>query len=143
MNLSQLPPSAFLYCIAAAAVLIYIPFVVVAYARIRVGYDIAAPRAMLDKLPPYAQRANWAHQNSLEAFMIFAAAALMAYVTGLNSTIAVGAAIAFVVARTLYSVFYITNVPLARSLMFGIGSLCSGTLIVLSILQANSSATLP
>ncbi len=143
MNLSQLSPSAFLYCIAAAAVLIYLPFVVVAYARVRVGYDIAAPRAMFDKLPPYAQRANWAHQNSLEAFMIFAAAALMAYVTEINSPVAVGAAITFVVVRTLYTVFYIANVPIARSLMFGIGSISSGTLIVLSILQANSSATLP
>jgi len=142
MNLSQLAPSAFLYCIAAAAFLIYAPFVLVAYARMRVGLDLAAPRAMFDKLPPYAQRANWAHQNSLEAFMIFAAAALMAYVTGLNSPLAVGTAITFVVARSLYSIFYIANVPIARSLMFGIGSLCSGTLFVLSILQA-SSTTLP
>ncbi len=143
MNLSQLPPSnVFLYCIAAAVVLIYLPFVVVAYARTRVGLDLAAPRAMFDKLPPYAQRANWAHQNSLEAFTIFAAAALMAYVTGINSAVAVGAAITFVVVRTLYSVFYIANVPIARSLMFGIGSFCSGTLIVLSILQANNSTTL-
>lgn len=133
----------FLYCIAAAALLVYLPFLVVAYARLRVGYDMAAPRAMFDKLPPYAQRATWAHQNSLEAFMIFAAAALMAYVTAQNSSIAVGAAIAFVVARLLYSVFYILNVPLARSLMFGIGTVCSGTLIVLSLLQANSSTLLP
>lgn len=144
MDLSQLPPSTvFLYCIAAAAVLIYIPFLVVGYARVSVGYDIAAPRAMFDKLPPYAQRANWAHQNSFEAFMIFTAAALMAYVTGLGSTVAVGAALTFVVARLLYSVFYIANVPLARSLMFGIGTLCSGTLIVLSIMQANGGAIVP
>lgn len=139
---SQLTPSVFLYCIAAAAFLIYAPFVLVAYARARVGLDLAAPRAMFDKLPPYAQRANWAHQNSLEAFMIFAAAALMAYGTNLNSTLAISAAITFVVARSLYCIFYITNVPIARSLMFGVGSLCSGTLYVLSILQANS-ATLP
>ncbi|MBW4638517.1 MAG: MAPEG family protein [Gloeocapsa sp. UFS-A4-WI-NPMV-4B04] len=143
MNSSQLTPAVFLYCIAAAAVLIYLPFVLVAYARMRVGLDLAAPRAMFDKLPPYAQRANWAHQNSLEAFMIFAAAALMAYVTGLNSLPAVGSAIAFVIARSLYCVFYIANVPIARSLMFAIGSLCSGTLYILSILQANGSTSLP
>lgn len=143
MNSSQLTPAVFLYCIAVAALLVYLPFVLVAYARMRVGLDLAAPRAMFDKLPPYAQRANWAHQNSLEAFMIFAAAALMAYVTGLNSSPAVGAAIAFVIARSLYCVFYIANVPIARSLMFAIGSLCSGTLYVLSILQANGSTTLP
>ena len=144
MNLSQLTAATvFLYCIAAAAVLIYLPFLVVAYTRLRVGYDMAAPRAMFDKLPLYAQRATWAHQNSFEAFMIFAAAALMAYVTGLYSLPAVGSAIAFVIARSLYCVFYIANVPIARSLMFAIGSLCSGTLYVLSILQANGSTTLP
>ena len=140
MQLSQLPASTvLLYCLAAVTILVYLPFLVVAYARLRVGYDAAAPRTMFDKLPPYAQRATWAHQNSFEALMIFTAAALMAYLTALNSAIAIGAAIAFVVARLLYSVFYILNVPLARSLMFAIGTLCSGTLIVLSLLQATSS----
>ncbi len=136
----MLPVSAILLdCIAAAAVLIYIPFLVVGYARVTVGYDTAAPRAMFDKLPPYGQRATWAHQNSFEAFMIFAAAALMAYVTGVDSPLAAIAAIAFVVARSLYSVFYILNVPIARSLMFGIGTLSSSTLFVLSLLSANSN----
>jgi uncharacterized MAPEG superfamily protein len=127
-----------LYCIVAAAALIYLPFLVVASARVKVGYDLSAPRAMFDKLPPYAQRATWAHQNSFEAFMIFAAAALMAYVTGQNSLLAVGVAIAFVIARSLYSVFYILNIPLARSLMYAIGSACSATLFVLSLLSTNN-----
>jgi uncharacterized MAPEG superfamily protein len=128
----------FLYSIAAAVVLIYLPFLVVGYARARVGYDMSAPRAMFDKLPPYAQRATWAHQNSFEAFMIFAAAALMAYVTGVNSPLAIGAVIAFLVARLLYSIFYILNIPVLRSLMFAIGSLGYAVLIVLSIIQATS-----
>ena len=137
MTLTQLTvPAIFLYSIAAAAFLIYLPFLLVAYARVRIGYDISAPRAMFDKLPLYAQRATWAHQNSFEAFMVFAAAALMAYVTGVNSSTAVWAAIAFVVARLLYSIFYILNIPLLRSLMFGIGSFGSATLIFLSIIQA-------
>ncbi|MBD2040637.1 MAPEG family protein [Microcoleus sp. FACHB-672] len=139
----QLTVSAILLdCIAAAAALIYFPFLVVAYARLQVGMDIAAPRAMFDKLPAYGQRATWAHQNSFETFMVFAAAALMAYVTGQNSTLAAGAAIAFVVARLLHSVFYILNVPLARSLMFGIGSLSTLTLFVLSLLAVNNSVAL-
>jgi uncharacterized MAPEG superfamily protein len=127
-----------LYCIVAAAALIYLPFLVVASGRVQVGYDLSAPRAMFDKLPPYAQRATWAHQNSFEAFMIFTAAALMAYVTGQNSSLAVGAAIAFVIARSLYSVFYILDIPLARSLMFAIGTACSATLFVLSLLSVNT-----
>jgi uncharacterized MAPEG superfamily protein len=128
----------FLYSIAAAVVLIYLPFLVVGYARARVGYDMSAPRAMFDKLPPYAQRATWAHQNSFEAFMIFAAAALMAYVTGVNSPLAIEAVIAFLVARLLYSIFYILNIPVLRSLMFAIGSVGYAVLIVLSIIQATS-----
>lgn len=128
----------FLYCIAAAAILIYLPFLLVAYARVQIGYEaLATPRAMLEKLPPYAQRATWAHQNSFEAFILFATAALMAYVTGVTSSTSVIAAIAFVVARLLYSVFYILNIPLLRSLMFGIGSLGSATLIILSIIQVS------
>lgn len=103
----------FLYSIAAAAVLIYVPFLPVAYARVRIGSEmLSTPRALFDKLPPYAQRATWAHQNTFEAFMIFAAAALMAYVTGVNSFTAQIAAIAFVVVRFLYSIFYILNIPL-------------------------------
>ena len=126
-----------LYCVAAAAALVYLPFLVVGYARVSAGYDMGAPRAMFDKLPPYGQRATWAHQNSFEAFMIFAAAALMAYVTAQNSSLVVGAAIAFVIARLLYSVFYIFDIPLARSLMFAIGSACSATLFILSLLSVN------
>ncbi|MEH2192913.1 MAG: MAPEG family protein [Nostoc sp.] len=130
----------FLYSIAAAVVLIYLPFLVVAYARVRIGKEmLATPRAMVDKLPPYAQRATWAHQNTFEAFMVFAAAALMAYVTGVNSSTAQVAAIAFVVARLLYSVFYILNIPLLRSLMFATGIVSSITLIFLSIIQASGS----
>ncbi|MFB2923224.1 MULTISPECIES: MAPEG family protein [Aerosakkonema] len=128
----------FLYCIAIAAFLIYVPFVVVAYTRLQLGKEaLATPRAIVDKLPPYAQRATWAHQNAFEAFMLFAAAALMAYATGVNSSVGVGAAIAFLVARLLHSVFYILNIPLARSLMFATGSVCIATLFVQSLLQAS------
>lgn len=136
---SQIPMSdIFLYCIAIAAFLIYVPFTLVAYARVQLGKEaLATPRAIVDKLPPYAQRATWAHQNAFEAFMLFAAAALMAYVTGVNSSVGVGAAIAFLVARLLHAVFYILNIPLARGLMFAVGLLCIATLFVQSLLQAS------
>lgn len=127
-----------LYAVVAAAILVYLPFTVVAYARVQVGYDTSAPRAMFDKLPPYAQRATWAHQNSFETFIIFSAAALMAYVTGQSSAIGIGVAIAFVVARVFYSLFYIFNIPWARSLCFAIGSLSTFTLFLLSLLTVSS-----
>jgi uncharacterized MAPEG superfamily protein len=123
--------------IALAAALIYLPFLVVGFARAQMGYDTQAPRAMFDQLPPYAQRATWAHQNAFETFMPFTAAALMAYVTGQTSELVAGSAIAFVVARLFYPIFYILNVPLARSLMFGIGSLSTVILLTVSLLSVN------
>jgi uncharacterized MAPEG superfamily protein len=121
--------------IVGATFLIYLPFLVVGYARAKVGYDTSAPRAMFDKLPPYAQRATWAHQNAFEAFIIYLAAALMAYVTGVNSPLAAGAVFAFLIARLFYPLFYILDIPILRSLMFGIGSLSCFTLFGLSLLQ--------
>jgi uncharacterized MAPEG superfamily protein len=102
---------------------------------LQIGYDFSAPRAMFDKLPAYAQRATWAHQNSFEGFIVFAPAALMAYVTGVNSPEGVTAAIAFIIARLLYSIFYIANIPLLRSLMFIVATVSSGTLFWLSLMQ--------
>ena len=122
-----------LYSIAGAALLVYVPFLVVAYGRLQAGYDQRAPRAIFEKLPAYAQRATWAHQNSFESFMLFAAAALMAYVTRQDSVWVAGAAIAYLVARLLFSLFYILDIPLARSLMFGVGTLCIATLMGTSL----------
>ena len=124
-------------CIAAAAALVYAPFLVVALARLQLGYDQAAPRAMFERLPPYAQRATWAHQNSFETFLLFSAAALMAFVTGVDSEVAGWAAIAFPISRLLFSVFYILNVPLGRSLMFAIGSSCTVSLFYFSLMTVN------
>jgi uncharacterized MAPEG superfamily protein len=129
-----------LYAIAAAFVLVYLPFLVVAYERVRVGSEaLRAPRsaAVIDKLPPQAQRATWAHQNSFESFTLFTAAALMAYVTQQNSVVAIGAAIAYLVARLLFSVFYILDVSLGRSLMFAIGSVCIITLMGMSLVSVS------
>lgn len=134
--LQQFPVQSILIdCIAIAALLVYAPFLVVALGRVQTGYDTTAPRALFDKLPAYAQRAAWAHQNAFESFGLFAAGALMAYVTQVSSPLAAGAAIAYVIARSFYPVFYILNLPLLRSLMFGIGSFSIGTLMILSLLR--------
>ena len=136
MNLSV---SFILLCsIVGAVILTYAPFLLVGWGRLQVGYNQSAPRAMFDRLPPYAQRATWAHQNSFEALTIYGLAALMAYTTGVDSDWAKIAAIAFLIARLFYSVFYIANIPIGRSLMFAVGSLSGWTLFALSILQISN-----
>jgi uncharacterized MAPEG superfamily protein len=131
MNLST--STVLLLSIAIAAGLIYFPYLFVAYARFQGGYDMSAPRAMFDRLPDYGKRATWAHQNSFETFIIYAAAALMAYVTNQDSATVANCAIAFVIARFLYSLCYIFNIPIGRSLMFGVGSFSTATLMIVSI----------
>lgn len=42
--------------------------------------DLAAPRAMFERLPAWGKRANWAHQNSFEAFTLHAPACLLCLV---------------------------------------------------------------
>jgi len=65
-------PIVYLYCIAISALLLYVPgFVVAAYGRLWVGYDLRQPRTMIDRVPAYARRATWAHENSFEAFALF------------------------------------------------------------------------
>jgi len=71
----------------------------------------------------------------LQALTIYGLAALMAYATGVESDWVKIAAIAWMVARLLYSLFYIANIPVGRSLMFAIASLSGWTLFGLSILQ--------
>ena len=122
--------------IIAAAIVVYVPFFWVAYGRAQLGWQaIATPRAMVDKLPAYAQRATWAHQNAFESFVLFTAAALMAYVTEADGMWVAGAAIAHPIARLLYPAFYIADIPVGRSLMFGIGSLSTAILMGASLMQ--------
>jgi uncharacterized MAPEG superfamily protein len=135
MNFVNLSTSTILLgSIAAAAALVYFPYLLVAITRFQVGFDISAPRAAFDNLPDYGKRATWAHQNSWEAFMLYTAAALMAYATHQESSTVVNCAIGFTVARLLfYSIFYIIDFPIGRSLMFGVGSVAIFTLMSASI----------
>ena len=54
--------------------------------------DLAAPRAMFERLPAWGRRASWAHQNCFEAFTLHAPACLLALVAGVSAPIAMAAA---------------------------------------------------
>jgi len=114
------PTNVLLCSIVAAAALIYFPYLAVAVGRFQVGYEMGAPRGMFDKLPEYAQRASWAHENSWESFTLYAPAALMAFVVNLPAEQVVGSAVIYLAARVSYSLFYILNVPILRSLSWAI-----------------------
>ena len=132
MNLTFSSPQILLYGIAIAAGLVYLPYILVAYGRLSIGYDMSSPRAMFDRLPDYAKRATWAHQNSFEVFALFTAAALTAYVSNIASDKTSLYVLVFLAARFLFSLFYIVDLPWLRSPMWAVSMVCIGSLFIAS-----------
>lgn len=54
--------------------------------------DLAAPRAMFERLPAWGKRAAWAHQNCFEALTLHAPACLLCLLAGVGSPVALVAA---------------------------------------------------
>ena len=94
--------------------------------------DLGSLRSMFDRFPAWGKRASWAQQNSFEAFTIHAPAALLAVVAVLSGqalpVISVVVAWAHPLLRVAYIFAYLFNVPIARSVAWFLGLLCSGIL---------------
>ena len=90
--------------------------------------DMAAPRAMFERLPAWGRRASWAHQNSFEGFTLHAPACLLALVSGTTAPAAILAAWLFPLLRLIYIGAYVGNIPPLRGLCWASGVLCSGIL---------------
>ena len=94
--------------------------------------DLAALRTMFDRYPAWGKRASWAQQNSFESFTIHAPAALLAVISSFNGqtlpVITLYAALAHPLFRVAYISAYVFNVPLARSVFWMLGLVCSGIL---------------
>jgi len=85
------------------------------------------------QLTGWRQRAHWAHQNSFEAFPLFAAALLASHVAAPSSPTAVIAAWGFIAARVAYAACYLADVAALRSLVWFAGVGCVVTLFVTSL----------
>lgn len=92
--------------------------------------DLGAPRAMFERLPSWGKRANWAHQNSFEAFTLFAPACLLALVSGVHGTVASALALAWPLLRLAYIGAYVADLPPLRSLCWAGAMVCTGVLYV-------------
>ena len=122
------------WCVLIAAIL---PYVWVAVAKMRPGYNNRNPRAWMAKQEGNykVQRANAAHLNGFEAFPAFVAGVLMAQLAGVPADTITPLAIGFVVARVLHGVFYLTDKHSLRSLSWLVGMLCAVGLMVLAALR--------
>ena len=94
--------------------------------------DLAAPRAMFERLPAWGKRASWAHQNCFEAFSLHAPACLLALFaahTGAAPTaLAIAAAWLHPALRLGYIGAYVANLPPLRSLCWAGAILCTALL---------------
>jgi uncharacterized MAPEG superfamily protein len=94
--------------------------------------DLAAPRAMFERLPAWGKRASWAHQNSFEAFTLHAPACLLVLLAApdLTATAGLSAAAAWLhpLLRLGYIGAYIANLPPLRSLCWAAAVLCTAIL---------------
>ncbi len=124
-------PFAWSLCLAGAVVVLSI--VPLGAARSKADFtmaDMAAPRAMFERLPEWGKRAAWAHQNSFEAFTLFAPAVLLCLVGGVSNPAAVIAAWLHPALRLLYLPAYVANIPPLRGLCWAGGMVCTGVLYV-------------
>ncbi|APB35213.1 Putative membrane protein [Gloeomargarita lithophora Alchichica-D10] len=137
MSLPIPPQQALYWAIAVAAGLIYVPYLLVAYGRLKCGYDPNAPRAIFDKLPPFAQRAAWAHQNAFESFTLFAPAVLLVVLAQAASPYTNAVLVTYLAMRLGHSLFYIANIAALRGLAWVVSMGCIASLYGTAISKIN------
>jgi uncharacterized MAPEG superfamily protein len=127
----QFPMSIPFWCVFISALLIFVARIPVSREMKARGYDNHNPRNQQAALTGLGARAVAAHQNSWEAFTLFAVAVLMAHTTQMQGWLIDLLAIVFVVARVLYLWLYLADKASPRSLVWVVGLVCS-LLIMLS-----------
>jgi uncharacterized MAPEG superfamily protein len=93
-------------------------------------YSNRYPRTWLDQQQGFRARANAAQANGFEAFPLFAAAVIIAHLTGAPQDRVDGLAIIFVAARVLYIACYLADWHWARSVVWLVGLLATLTIFV-------------
>ena len=120
------------WCLLAVILIPYVLAGLGAYFRTRqLGtLDNKNPRAQTAQLQGAGARAVAAQQNAWEALPVFATSVFVAHLAGADAGSSATAALVFVAARSLHSVFYIANLDVLRSLSFLVGVLCCFWLFV-------------
>lgn len=104
------------WCVLIAALL---PFLFTGIAKVGArGFNNRRVRDFQLQLSGWRQRAHWAHQNSFEAFPAFAAAVIVAHLSGGAQTQIDALAIAFILLRLAYGGLYIADQATLRSLVW-------------------------
>ena len=128
MNLPAIEMTLALWCLPLA---MFLPLVWVGIAKVNApGYDNAQPREWLAKLEGRAKRANWAQQNSYEAFPPFAAAVIVAHLIGGEQWLVNLLAGVFLLLRIGHGIAYIFDKDMLRSVLWLGGFGCTFALFL-------------
>ncbi|MAD45706.1 MAG: hypothetical protein CMI02_19520 [Oceanospirillaceae bacterium] len=106
------------WCVLAAAVL---PYVFTLLAKSGGRYNNYSPREYLEKQQGLQKRAHWVQLNSFEAFPAFAAAVIIAHLSGGDQSRIDMLAMAFIVIRVIYGITYLANMATLRSVVWMAG----------------------
>lgn len=119
------------WCVFISALLIYVARMPVSKAmKEQGGYNNHLPRQQQAQLTGYGARALAAHQNSIEAFILFAVGVLVAHTTQTAGWLIDTLAIIFLLSRIFYLWFYLADIPTLRSLVWLVGLVCSLLLMI-------------
>jgi len=117
-----------LYCVLAAGLM---PILWTGVAKVRgPRYNNFNVRLWQGKLEGAAQRAHAAHLNSFEAFPLFAAAVIVAQMTGADQSRVDLLALSFIGLRVLYGILYIADKATLRSLVWMAAMVCTVMIFV-------------
>ena len=106
-------------CVLAAVMLTYAPSLGQRWPG--AGYGLTAnraPRLYEERLGGWRQRAHWAHLNILEMLAPFAAAVVIAQQAFAPQSAVDAWALAFVGLRSAYTIFYLADLGVPRTLAF-------------------------
>lgn len=119
--------------IAAALILVTKAPVGIAMAKLDGRYDNRTPRAQQSRLQGFGARAMGAHQNAIEAFPLFAAGVLAALWANAPLETVNTLCLVFIAARVAYMILYWLDIDKLRSVVWGVGMVCSFWLMVLAL----------
>lgn len=122
------------WCLAIVCFLPYVwSFAAVPARQRQLGrIDNKHPRAQQAQLTGFGARAIGAHKNAFEAIAVFAPAVIVAHLAEADPAWSSRLAQIFVSARLLHGIFYLLDLDVLRSLIFGVALACDIGLFVLA-----------
>jgi uncharacterized MAPEG superfamily protein len=105
-------------------VMILFPYIFTSLAKSRKDFNNHDPRDYLQKTTGWRRRAHYVQLNSFESTPAFGIAVIIAQLAHTSQGWVDNLAIAFVIARIIYAICYLTDMAALRTLVWMVGMAC-------------------